>query len=63
MMLTMISLILAYDNYKKYNTAFTIILFAITIIIALLEVVGIGISIGVLVDLYDNYKNLLGGSI
>lgn len=58
-MLTLITLILAYDNYKKYKSAFTIIIFVIAITVALLEVIGIGIGIGVLKTFYDNYKILL----
>lgn len=60
-MLTIITLILAYDNYKKYKTAFTIIIFVISIVLALLEVVGIGIGIGMLKSFYKNYNSILEG--
>ena len=59
-MLTIIALAITYSNYKKYNTAFCLILFILTIVFFLLEVIGLGVGIGAIRSLIEN-SNLLGG--
>ena len=59
-MLTIIALAMTYSNYKKYDTAFSLILFILTIVFFLLEIIGLGVGIGIMRSLIENV-NLLGG--